>query len=300
MSINRRWDPVVWREEDGFRMLCLAADYSAEGNSQPWWMGDNQMELWSGNTLDTMELVRAWPRTGTVWTAPSVFRTASGDVFACVGLNDEGQTPRQRIHIADPYTMGHVARLPDPPGQYARGDRCAWRDACIIQSEGDWLLTVTTGGFRWSTPPQVLLYRSDDPISGRWWCDGPLLDPVIAMRFAELERPQLRRLFGRWVLLWSAWPERQFFSPGAAPVWLTVSLGDEPFFPRPPVNLNAPYGLHVVDGIAAGWHWIDRASYTSQCIWATEPETLTDLISRLESSSCQNLVGSPTPGASGA
>ena len=282
MPITRRWDPAAWETSDFVWLLCLGADYDAAGNARPWWMADNQMELWSGVTWDRLDLVREWPRRGTIWTAPQVCATEFGHV-CIVGENEEGPTPRQRALMVDPYTMNPIGSLPEAPPQYRYAGRAAWRDGRIQRVGAEWWLTMTTGGFRWHCPPQVMLYRSDIWTDG-WQLDGPIVDPALAQLFAEFERPQLHRLSdSRWALIWSTWASRQWMTPpGRECVHVAVSAGDYPLISRYLGCLRLPYGLALDGHLACGWDWIDARSYTSTCrVWRMD-ETPDDLVRMFE------------------
>lgn len=284
MSINRRWDPAVWRANGQCHMLVLAADYAAEGNAKPWWMGDNQMELWSGPDWEHLEQVTTWPRRGTIWTAPSVCAIDDGYV-ALSGDNDEGPIPRQRIRLLDPYTMSDIAELPAAPMQYTKAGRAAWRDARLQRIGTSWLLTVTTGGFRWACSPQVVAYRASH-WTGPWELYGGLVDPAIAVLFGEFERPQLVRLDdGRWALIFSCWSERQWIShPGNECVHVMVSAGDEPILSRYLGKIRMPYGLAIAEDLrlACGWEWTDRRTYSSNALVWTLAQPITAIVRHLE------------------
>jgi hypothetical protein len=268
MPINRRWDPVVWKDANAFHMLCLAADYGLEANAKPWWMGDNAMELWTGASLDALSLESDWPRQGVIWTAPTVFRDGSGAYLCVTGTNAEGPCPEQHGMICNALTMEPLADLPEPPRQYRslRGN-ASWRDGRIWVEGDEWWLTITTGGFRWGGPPTVLLYRSSRWDRG-WYLDAPVIDPAIGFLFSELERPQLHRLAdGRWLLWWSTWAHLRSGNPMAT-THFAVSAGAEPVVSRYLGEWVLPYGLTIHDGIACGWEWTDRETRSANCkLW---------------------------------
>lgn len=285
--VNRRWDPCVWQAGGRWHMLCLAADYTAEGNAKPWWMGDNALERWSGDSLDKIAIEHSVRRTGRIWTAPSVF-VENGDVVAMAGLNDDGPIPNQRLVYIDPYNLdieGGRPPPPAPPRQYAWRGNIAWRDPTICRMPGGYLLTATTGGFRWGNHPQVLGFRSDSP-RGPWEPLGPMIDPSICVLFAEMERPQVIRLQdGRYALIFSCWPERQFLSAIAPASHILISPWDEPVFTRYLGNFDAGYGVQRYDDHWAFWFWTNRESYESTCRIQEADITVDELVRRFECTS---------------
>jgi len=278
--INRRWDPSVWRTDQGCRMLCLAADYSLDANSKPWWMGDNVMERWEGPDWSSLELTRSWPRNGVIWTAPSILQI-DGHEYCVTGTNQEGPCPEQHGLLLDADTMEPVGELPNPPRQYRyKAGNSSWRDGRIFLQDGEWWLTITTGGFRWGCPPQVLLYRSDR-WDGGWTLDRPLVDPALAFLFSELERPQLYRLAdGRWCLWWSAWSH--YMTPRTFVHFAVSAHPDDLLISRHIGHAVAPYGLQLESDMWCGWEWTDRESRSSECCWFTADKTIDHVVSEME------------------
>lgn len=268
-----------------WNMVCLAADYQAEGNSRPWWNFDNALEYWSGESLDKMELISHVRRCNRVWTAPSVFRW-KGDVIAMAGLNDEGPIPNQHLVYLDPYMLEPIAgrHLPPPPRQSKFKGATAWRDPMITQWDDKFLLTATTGGFRWGCNPNVYGFLSDDP-RGPWDDIGPLVDPALSVLFAEFERPQVHRLDdGRFALLVSCWSERQFVRHDAPPAHVLISAMQWPLFSKYLAAIQTTdYGLNIYEGWLAGWRWIDRQSFTSTCSFSKSNETMSQIVHHVES-----------------
>ena len=200
------------------------------------------------------------------------------------GLNDDGPVPNQHLVYIDPYSL-EVERgrsLPPPPKGKAFKGATAWRDPTICAWGDQFLLTATTGGFRWGCRPNVYGFVASDP-RGPWDDIGPLLDPALTVLFAELERPQVHRLDdGRFALIVSCWSERQFVAPGAPPVHLFVSALDEPLFSRYLGAFDSPYGTNLYANHWCGWKWLDRASYTSHCVGSKTTDTVSDIVMHME------------------
>lgn len=267
-------------------MLCLAADYSQPGNTNKlWWQGDNAIERWSGPSVDRLQLEVTARRTGRVWTAPSVFPYRH-DVVCMAGLNDDGPIPDQHLCYLDPYSLEveHGRSMPPPPKGKAFKGATAWRDPSICAWNDQYLLTATSGGFRWGCKPNVFGYTSTDP-RGPWDSIGPLLDPALAVLFAELEKPQVLRLQdGRFAMLASCWPERQFVRPNAQPLHLFVSAWDEPIFSRylGTINVSQHYGMNLSSGHWCGWRWIKYEDASSDCVVIKTNDTIDAIVTAME------------------
>jgi hypothetical protein len=249
-------------------MICLASDYSQPGNAKPWFNEDNALERWSGPSLDKLQLEVTARRTGRVWTAASVFQWHKSHLIALAGWNDHQPVMNQRIQYLCPYSLeverGHTP--PAPPLHLAHRGATSWRDATIVEWDDRFLLAVTTGGFRWGSVPNIWGYLSDNP-RGPWEEFGALVDPALAVLFAELERPQLHRLQdGRWAMIASCWPQRQFIAEDAPPLHILISDFEMPVFSRHLGMIDGPYGAQLMAGHWCGWRWIDASTFTSECV----------------------------------
>lgn len=280
---NRRWDPVVWHAAGRWHMVCLAADYKAEGNAKPWFNEDNALERWSGKDLKELKLEAVSRRQGRVWTAPSVL-PYHNDVIGLAGWNDHRPHMNQRIEFIDLYSLeverGHAP--PEPPLHLAHKGATSWRDASIVAWDDRWLMTVTTGGFRWGSTPNVWGFIADHP-RGPWHEYGPIIDPALSVLFAEFERPQLlRRADGTWAMIVSCWSQRQFIGR-IPPVHVLAGKMQFPLMTHHVGSVDAPYGLNLCSGVWCGWNWIDRKTHTSDCVAfvAEEGFTVDNLISNL-------------------
>jgi hypothetical protein len=280
---NRRWDPVIWQDAGRWHMICLSSDYSQPGNAKPWFNEDNALERWSGETLETLQLEVTARRTGRVWTAASVFQWHRGHLIGLAGWNDHQPHMNQRIEYLCPYSLeverGHSP--PAPPLHLAHCGATSWRDATITEWDGRFLMAVTTGGFRWGSTPNVWGYLSDSP-RGPWEEYGPLVDPALAVLFAELERPQLHRLRdGRWAMIASCWPQRQFIAEDAPPIHVLISDFEMPIFRRHLAMLDGPYGAQLMHNHWVGWKWVDVDSFTSECMIIPAKSDIDTLIATL-------------------
>ena len=282
-NVNRRWDPIVWHDAGRWHMVCLAADYQQEGNAKTWFNEDNALERWSGPSLDQMQLEVTARRQGRVWTAASAFQHGA-EFIGLAGWNDHQPVMNQRLEYLDLYSLeverGHTP--PVPPLHLAHRGATSWRDATIVEWDGRYLLAVTTGGFRWGSTPNIWGFLSDNP-RGPWEEYGALIDPALAVMFAELERPQLHRLKdGRWGLIASCWPQRQFIAEGAPPLHIFVSAWDMPVFGTHLGMIDGPYGAQLMSGQWCGWRWIDPETYTSECLLVPASHDFDHLVTTLE------------------
>jgi len=260
MIWKRRWDPFIWQDGQDHHLLCLATRHGAENRGQIWWQDENVILHAVGPSFDDLtEREVITPPKGFIWTAPSRFRCRGRD-YLLAGINYDAGRPNQRLWMApldDP--TEEVGQLPTAGQEMGRPGSFAWRDASVMRiAEREWLLFVTTGGFRWGGAPNVILFQAEDPL-GRWWSRGPVIDPTLAVLFAELERPQIQRIGDRWVAWWSVWPNRHFFrAKSTVRTHIAMSPFDEPLFSRPIAQLNGAFGLQMHAGAwCAGWEWTD-------------------------------------------
>jgi hypothetical protein len=241
-------------------MICLITDYQRHNPGGKWFQDYNVLQYSRGVTFDSLSVVEEWEApSGHIWTAPTVIQRG-GRPLVVAGINRDGNLPDQRLwmfRIGDPHkSLGHP---PEPMAALGFRGYHAWRDAQMTRiSDGRYWLTVTTGGFRWGGSPNVILYESDNPLE-RWHCLGPIVDPALAALYAELERPQLHFIDGRWVLWWSCWPNRHWASTGPeVRQHIAVSSGDEPIIWQPAAALAGVYGTLMYRGQwLAGWNWTD-------------------------------------------
>ena len=261
---DRRWDPCIWQDREGAHCLYLATDYQRHNRGGLWWQDFNVLGYQRGPTFDDMALVAEFePPPGHIWTAPSVIEY-EGRPLVIAGINRDGNRPDQRLwffRLDDPATcIGHP---PEPAAQWGFRGAHAWRDATMQRIDGEWALFVATGGFRWGGSPNILHYVADDPL-GKWTLLGPIVDPALAVLFAEMERPQVMRLpTGRWIAWWSCWPSRHFCNaPAEARQHVCASCGGELVISQTFANLTGQYGMQLWrERWAAGWEWTDPSRY---------------------------------------
>jgi len=203
------------------------------------------------------------------------------ETFVAAGLNVAGGLPKPHLYF---FHLGTGPEKPvgdpplSPPWMTYKG-AAAWRDPHVWRYGGRWLMTVTSGGFRWGGHPNVVLFEADDPL-GRWFNLGPIIDPPISALFAEMERPQMHHVDGRWVIWWSAWPSRHFVKAEAnARQFVYCSPWDDPTtITRPVCNISGAYGMLLRHrDWCAGWVWKDLDSKRGECALWHAPE-LFDLL----------------------
>lgn len=241
-------------------MLYLATDYTRHNSAGLWWQDHNIIVHQCGESFDKpMRFVAEFEAPGDlIWTAPSVF-VHQDRPLVIAGVNKDGPQPDQRLHffyLDDPHTC--VGYPPEPLRQFSYRNSNAWRDAQIMQlGPSYYWLYVSTGGFRWGGSPNIVVYESNDPL-GKWRCLGPIVDPAVSQMYAEMERPQLHWVDGRWVLWWSTWETRHFANAGSAMqhVWMDPHDWGVPTIQTPVININGPYGLQAYDNDrCCGWVW---------------------------------------------
>ena len=283
---NRRWDPILWQDAGRWHMVCLSSDYSQDGNSVPWFNEDNALERWSGPHPNSLQLEVTARRQGRVWTAASVFQGRAGELIGLAGWNDHQPVMNQRLEFLDLYSLEVEAGYspPAPPLHLAHKGATSWRDATITEWDGRYLLAVTTGGFRWGSTPNIWGFLADNP-RGPWTEYGALVDPALTVLFAELERPQLHRLAdGRWGLIASCWPARQFIQENAPPLHVFTSAWDLPIFSRRIGMVDGPYGAQLMAGYWCGWRWVDPSTFTSDCVLVPADHPFDHLVASMEQS----------------
>jgi hypothetical protein len=271
-------------------MICLATDYTRHNPGGLWWQDHNILQYSRGESFETLRPVEEWesPR-GFIWTAPSVF-FYKDKVYVMAGINADGPRPDQRLYM---FELGNphipIGHPPSPLKHMTYMGAAAWRDAIVWKHEGglhganaqtpspEWLMSVTTGGFRWGSHPNVILFEAYDPL-GKWDCLGPIIDPSISALYAEMERPQLHFYGGRWVAWWSAWPTRHFtHAPMEAKQHVYSSAGDFPIISRTGCNLSGAYGMIRWRYWCAGWNWTDLdAKRGDVAVWSSP-----DLLQRI-------------------
>jgi hypothetical protein len=226
-----------------------------------------------------------------------------GRPLVIAGINRDGGLPDQRLwffRIGEPHKP--IGRPPEPMAALGFKGCHSWRDAQITaRPDGRYWLTVTTGGFRWGGAPSVALYESDDPL-GKWDCLGPIVDPALTALYAELERPHLQFIDGRWVLWWSCWPNRHWANANHdVRQHVAVSSNDDLVIWQPVASLIGAYGtLAYRDRWFAGWNWTDiDANRGDVVIWRDDElmPALRNVIT--ETMPCRKPAGSSTPAASG-
>jgi hypothetical protein len=112
------------------------------------------------------------------------------------------------------------------------------------------------------------------------------VDPAICALFAEMERPQVVPLEdGRFAMLFSCWPERQFLSATAPASHILISPWDDPIFTEYLGNFDAGYGVQRYGTHWAFWFWLDRQTYTSTCRIQEADITVDELVRRFECTS---------------
>ena len=264
-GISRRWDPTGIEHDGEITLVCLAAAYNG---GERWWSQPNRFELWRGRELvQTMDI-------GGMLTAAHLFEH-DGVYYLYYGRqhgfmkSSTWLTPDQRLYYATSTDLLNWEWDKEvgitPPARYAYKGFYACRDPYVTRLlNGQWALFVSTGGVRWGTVPQVLLYLSSEP-TGPWALAGECLDQKTAQCYGEFERPFVTVEGEQLFVAWSAWEPMNFFARGDY-VWHIASrrLDEQDCALRCIIKIGL-YGMQKIGNKVLGWRWEDRKRWIATC-----------------------------------